>query len=83
MLTKVRVNTFSKSADGWISPYFVADDDTEAEMIATIDSEGGKEFNVLMSNTDLSTKNAIKNIMFKAHGTGTVSASLTCNGYIY
>ena len=83
MLTDIKVHTFTKSSDGWITPYFVADDKTEAEMIAIIDREDDKAINVLMSDTDLSTKNAIKNIKFKVKGTGTVSATLTCYGYMY
>jgi len=85
MLTHIRVVTFSRSGDGWIKPYFVADDNTETPMIseADINSTGEKAFNVLRTDVDLSTKKAIKNIRFKVYGTGTVTANLTCYGYVY
>ena len=83
MLTRIVVLSFSKSEGGWIAPFFVADDDTETRMIALIDSIENKEFDVLVSMEDMSTKNSIKNIKFKARGSGTVSATLNCYGYIF
>ena len=85
MLTHIKVNSFSKSSDGYIRPYFVADDETDTLMVteADIKSTGEKAFDVLRSNINLSTKNTIKNIKFKVRGSGTVTASFTCYGYIY
>ena len=85
MLTHIKVSSFSKSSDGYIKPYFVADDETDTEMVlaADIESNGEKAFDVLRSPIDMSTKNAIKSIKFKARGSGTVTAFLVCYGYIF
>ena len=83
MLTHIVVGTFSRSENGWISPYFVADDGTETKTSGDIDDTENMGFDVLRTNEDMTTKNSIKNIKFIARGPGTVSATLTCYGYIY
>ncbi len=83
MLTHIIANSFSSSDEGWINLYFIADDDTETVTRTGIHSKGKTSLDVLMPIADLSTKNAIKNIKFRVYGTGTVTADLTCKGYIY
>ncbi len=83
MLTHIIANSFSSSDKGWIDLFFIADDDTETVTRTGIHSKGETSLDVLMPIADLSTKNAIKNIRFTVYGTGTVTADLTCNGYIY
>ena len=83
MLTRIIVHSFARSGTAWIDPSFIADDDTETTMIAGIQNTDEKGFDKLMPITDMSSKNAIKNIKFGVYGTGTVTADLTCYGYIY